>query len=787
MKERSDKPEDLDALREQIIGLGERSIRKSYYPKLRQSEEQYRAIFELASIGMGQVDPRNGQLLCVNDRFCEITGYNREELLSTTVLNLTHPDDREADWEKYTRMLRDETPEYSNEKRYIRKGGTVIWVYAAARAIRNAAGKPVSSVGILMDITERKTIEAELRESERKFRDLTERSLVGVYVIQNGVFKYINPRFSEIFGYTVEELVNSKYSDLILLDDRPFVEECIRKRIAGQDEHGHYTFRGRTKDGKTIHVEVFSSRTIYEGEPAIIGTLLDVTERHRAEEELAESRNYLDKIINSVADPIFVKDRQHRWVLLNDAFCNFMGYKREDLLGRSDYDFLPKNEADVFWSQDEIVFTTKEENVNEEVCTDAKGIVHTVVTRKTLYTDDKGEECIVGIIHDITVRKKIESELIKAQKLESVGLLAGGIAHDFNNILTAILGNISLSKILLSPQDKTYDRLIDAEMASLRAKDLAQQLLTFAEGGAPVRKPISAAEVVQHSARLALSGTRATCEFAIPNDLWFVEADEGQISQVIHNLIINADQAMPNGGPITVVCENIHLEDSESPPLKSGKYVKIVIKDRGTGILEKDLGKIFDPYFSTKKAGRGLGLASVYSILKNHGGHITVESKVAAGTTFTIYLPSSGAPFATCRQKESGVISGTGRILVMDDEEVVRKVATAILKHIGYEVESAEDGAEAVEMYKQALESRRPFDAVIMDLTIPGGMGGKEAIKELIKIDPKVRAIVSSGYSNDPIMSNFKEYGFAGTIMKPYQIAELSEHISNVIKDTNQR
>src|ERR1700690_1098854 len=211
MKERSHKPEDLDALREQIIGLGERSVRKSYYPKLRQSEEQYRAIFELASIGIGQMDPTNGQLLCVNDRFCEITGYSREELLSTTVQNqnLTHPDDRQADWEMYTRMLREETPEYSNEKRYIRKGGNVIWVYAAARAIRDAAGQLVSSVGILMDITERKSIEAELKESERKFRDLTERSLVGVYLIQNGVFKYINPRLSEIFGYTVEELVNN--------------------------------------------------------------------------------------------------------------------------------------------------------------------------------------------------------------------------------------------------------------------------------------------------------------------------------------------------------------------------------------------------------------------------------------------------------------------------------------------------------------------------------------------------------------------------------------------------
>ena len=269
---------------------------------------------------------------------------------------------------------------------------------------------------------------------------------------------------------------------------------------------------------------------------------------------------------------------------------------------------------------------------------------------------------------------------------------------------------------------------------------------------------------------------------AIPDDLWSIEADEGQISQVIHNLIINADQAMPYGGQITVVGENIHLEDGDSLPLQSGKYVKIVIKDQGIGILKTDIGKIFDPYFSTKKTGKGLGLAAVYSILKNHGGHITVESKVAAGSAFTIYLPASGNQVTACRQKEAEVISGMGRILIMDDEEVIRQVAAEILKHIGYEVELAEDGTEAIEMYKKALESRRPFDAVIMDLTIAGGMGGKEAIKEITKIDPKVKAIVSSGYSNDPVMSNFREYGFSGAVMKPYRIGELSEQIGKVIK-----
>jgi CheY-like chemotaxis protein/anti-sigma regulatory factor (Ser/Thr protein kinase) len=372
----------------------------------------------------------------------------------------------------------------------------------------------------------------------------------------------------------------------------------------------------------------------------------------------------------------------------------------------------------------------------------------------------------------------MEEELLRTEKLESIGILAGGIAHDFNNLLTAILGNISLVRLCVDPEDDIYERMVEAEEASLRAKDLTQQLLTFSKGGAPVKKIVSISELVRESAIFALRGSDVKCDFSVPDDLWAVEVDEGQISQAIQNLIINADQAMPEGGTIHASCKNVTICEDDIKILKDGRYVMISIKDHGVGIPEENLEKIFDPYFTTKERGSGLGLATTYSIIKKNGGHITVESEVGVETTFHIYLPASKKrPIKKeKRGKRADIIKG--KILVMDDEEMVRLVARTMLKRIGYEVESANDGAEAIELYKKAKELGQPFDAVIMDLTVPGGMGGKEAIKKILDVDPEVKAIVSSGYFNDPVMADFKRYGFCGVVAKPYTIRELSEVLS---------
>ena len=376
-------------------------------------------------------------------------------------------------------------------------------------------------------------------------------------------------------------------------------------------------------------------------------------------------------------------------------------------------------------------------------------------------------------------RRRLEQELLKLQKLESVGVLAGGIAHDFNNLLTGILANISLARIV--PQDKIYERLVEAEKAAVRAKDLTRQLLTFSKGGAPVRKTIFPESVIRDSVALSSSGRKAICEVLMPDDLWPIDADEGQISQAINNLIINADHAMPEGGKIIVSCENIEIGECCPLPLRSGKYITIVVKDEGIGIPEENLGKIFDPFFTTKDKGTGLGLATTYTIIKNHEGHIAVESTLKSGTAFIIYLPASESQTTVRKPWEVQVKPGKGKILIMDDEEIIRQVSCEMLKYMGYEVECAEDGPGAIEMYTKALKSGSPFDVVIMDLTIPGGMGGKETIEKLLETDPAVRAIVSSGYSNNHVMSNFRDFGFVGKMEKPFKIGELSVQIRKVI------
>jgi signal transduction histidine kinase/ActR/RegA family two-component response regulator len=396
----------------------------------------------------------------------------------------------------------------------------------------------------------------------------------------------------------------------------------------------------------------------------------------------------------------------------------------------------------------------------------------------------KGKAATLIFVRDITERKQLEEERQRVEKLESIGTLAGGIAHDFNNLLTGILGNITLAQRYVEPESQVADRLLEAERASLRAKDLTQQLLTFSTGGAPVKKTASIAELLQESATFALRGSKVRCEFSLPDDLWPVEVDEGQMSQVITNLILNADQAMPGGGTINIRAENTVIKGKGDLPLPKGNYIKITVKDQGIGIPKKHLAKIFDPYFTTKQKGSGLGLATAYSIIKNHGGYITVESEVGVGTTFYIYLPASKKPAPVkAKAKKEAPVRGKGRILVMDDEEMIRKMLSKMLPLDGYDVELAKDGAEAVELYKKARESGQPFDAVIMDLTIPGGMGGKEAIKKLLEIDPDVKAIVSSGYATDPIMADFKKYGFSAVVTKPYSFGELEKTLRNMLTE----
>jgi len=388
----------------------------------------------------------------------------------------------------------------------------------------------------------------------------------------------------------------------------------------------------------------------------------------------------------------------------------------------------------------------------------------------------------VIVFHDITETSRVE-EFLKIQKLESLSLFAGGIAHDFNNILTGILLNITAAKMKIDPDSQAYQILHEAETASIRARDLTRQLLTFSKGGEPIKEPTRIYGITIETVNFALSGSNVRADFDIAEGIWPVDVDKGQIAQVLQNLTINALQAMPKGGMISVKMENVTIDPVWGLPLPQGeKYIKITFKDQGTGIKPADLPKIFDPYFTTKVKGTGLGLAASHSIIKNHGGCILAESELAKGTTFYIYLPATDKHVMAGRDQDPTVYRGHGSILVMDDEDSVCWAVAGVLTSLGYAVKSVTDGEAAIAAFTEAKAQNRPFDLVILDLTVPGGMGGKETVVKLKEIAPDLKVVVSSGYSNDPIMANYKKYGFCDFIQKPYKAQNLGEVVTRVLR-----
>jgi two-component system cell cycle sensor histidine kinase/response regulator CckA len=510
----------------------------------------------------------------------------------------------------------------------------------------------------------------------------------------------------------------------------------------------------------------------------------EIVERKKTEEELRKSEEKYRNIIETIEDGYYEVDIPGNLTFFNDRLCEISGYPREELKGMGYRQLMGEENAQKALQGFHKVRTTgKPYKVSDYEIVRKDGTKRNITISVSLIRDPSGQPAgFRGICRDVTERKRAEEELLKIEKLESIGVLAGGIAHDFNNILTAFLGNIALAKMSAQPGDIISRRLEEAEKAVARAQHLTQQLLTFSRGGAPIKKTASVSELVIDSCEFAARGSNVRCEFSVPHDIYPVEVDEGQISQVIGNLVINAEHAMPRGGVIHVRVENLLVTEDDEIPLADGKYVRISVKDHGAGIPAKTLPKIFDPYFTTKLKGTGLGLATAYSIVKGHEGLIMVESEMKVGTTFHIYLPASQKPMTEEKDSDQKVVTGAGRILVMDDEEPIRDMAMAILSMLGYEVDAAKDGDEAFDLYRSAKDSGSPYTAVILDLTVPGAMGGRETLPRLIEIDPEVRAIVSSGYSNDPVMSNYKSYGFSGVVAKPYTPEELSQTLDRVIK-----
>ncbi len=536
---------------------------------------------------------------------------------------------------------------------------------------------------------------------------------------------------------------------------------------------------GTTKKG-IVRIEITAS-PLKDPEGNIVAgieVVRDLTLRRKSEDDLRRAEKQFRSLVEQSLVGVFIyQDGFFSYV--NPKAAMIFGYTQEDLCSRPVSGIIAEGD---FGRLSESIRALMDEEMHE---------LHTFVRGRRKdgavieieaqgrKTEFNGRPAIVGSFLDITERRKMEADVLRSQKLESLGAFAGNIALEYNNILTALIGNLALAKMYAKPGYEVFDILNEAEKASLRAKDLTQQLLSFAKGGTLIKKVIFLQELIRDMVNVAFDSKAVACDMAFPDNLWPVAADESQLRQAMKALLLNAHQATPAGGIITISGENIHVGPASSVPLRQGRYVMLAVADSGDDMSAKELQTLFDPFRSGENKRGALGLASSFAIVKKHDGHITAESHPGRGTTVCVYLPAGEehSPAVSI----AGEPSLRGKILIMDDEEIVRVVANRLLLQCGFETELARNGEDMLRLYRTAKDAGSPFVAVIMDLIIQDGMGGREAIQHLLTYDPHAKVIVSSGYSYDPIMASFRKYGFSGFLPKPYKLEELKRVLAEVI------
>ncbi len=654
------------------------------------------------------------------------------------------------------------------------------------------------SVDDLGNLSELKTIakviqhrDAEIVSTAERLHSVLNSLDAVVYVVDFKTYEvlFINSYGRKLYGDCTGRHC---YSSLQAGRDQP-CEFCTNHLLV--DENGRSTGVYAWEMKNTLGGRWYDCRdqVIYwtDGRMARIEIATDITERKEAEEALLAEKERLDVTLRSIGDGVITTDVAGRITYVNKVAEEMTGWTNDEARGRPSVEvFNIINEKTgkkcVSPVQRVIEFGRIVGLANHTALIARDGTVRSIADSGAPIRNH--QSAVIGVVlvfRDISKEKKMEVELLKVRKLESVGVLAGGIAHDFNNILAAILGNIELLGYRLPDCNSEVRTLLtDVRKATKRAAKLTRQLLTFAKGGDPVKAATSLPELIAESAGFVLHGSSVRCHYVFPEDLLQVDADSGQLGQVIQNIVLNARHAMPEGGTITITCSNVDDPAGESLlSVDRGKYVRIVIRDTGVGIPTEIIDKIFDPYFTTKQKGSGLGLAICHSIIHKHGGYITVESVPGRGTGFTIYLPAALSDDHGCQEdKKISRSVKAASIMVMDDEEMLRNLARSQLSMLGHEAIAVADGEQAINRYQELQDLGTPVDLVIMDLTIPGGMGGREAAQKLLLLDPQARIIVASGYSNDPVMATYREYGFKAAIAKPFNLAELSAVINSVLR-----
>ena len=753
---------------------------------LEASESKYRDLVENVSSIILRLDP-GGRITFINRFGAEFFGYDPDDLVGRHVVGTIVPptDSAGRDLQAMVQELMAAPEAYvRNEHENMTRDGRRVWVAWSNRAARDDQGRLVEWLCVGTDMTRRRQ-----EDQQRLIREAAIHSSISAIGLADldGTITYVNPAYLQLYGLTSEEqVVGTNMRDYFQSAERA---QTVREALLTR---GQWTGEGVAlrADGRRVAMEV-RAQVVRDGDGrplCMMASFVDITERRRAEDALAADKERLAVTLRSIGDGVIATDTHGNVILLNRAAELLTGWTQQDALG--------KPASKVFHVLDREGRTPRAHPVYEVLVTG-----HTTRTRDDgtlisrqgaglLVQDtaspifDANDETIgvVLVFRDTTEQERLREEAYRTNKLESLGILAGGIAHDFNNLLTGLLAQLAVTRRRLDPLSRAHEELAEAERVALRARHLTHQLLTFASGGTPIKKVLSVSSLVRDMAQLAASGQNITCELDLPDNLAAIEADEGQVAQVINNLVLNSVQAMPDGGRVLISGRNVRIGSSNALPLEPGAYVQLTFRDEGPGIPAQVLPRVFDPYFTTRPEGNGLGLTIAYSIVKKHGGHIVAQSPPGQGASLEVFLPATDQqPTPKDDQAMAEDRQGAGRILVMDDDAMIRKVASTILRHLGYEVDLANDGEEAVAMYQAALAAGQPYALTILDLTVRGGLGGREAMVQLRDLDPGVRALACSGYSNDPVMANCEEYGFCGVVVKPYQTKELGEAVSRVL------
>jgi PAS domain S-box-containing protein len=765
-----------------LVIVKEVTERKRLEEDRRQTRELYTKIFQSspAALVLSRLD--NGHMIEVNDMFVNLSGYSREELIGHTAMEMNLWRNT-TDRSDLVDLTLSNGFKRSMELKYRPKDGSMRVCNISPQRID--LGDVHCMISVIEDITEQMEIEERIRSNEEKFRTLFDHAGDGFYIADmKGSIIDANPSAFTRLGYTREELAGKGFTDFILKEDIPSVVEGLNELWATGS-----TFRelnGLSKDGRKIPAEINGKLITISGQKAILIISRDITERKEAERALRIEKERLDVTLNNISEGVVVTNMEGMVLLANISAMVLLDTSKDQFIGRKLEDFYGlQDPATGSGIQSAITTTLNTGLVSTTYRVPLRSGAWNLLINESASPIFEGEKMVGAVLafHDVTVEKNLEEEIAKAARLRTVGTLAGGIAHDFNNVLTIIMGNIELTRRTGMSSFDPDKWFADVSNALERAKDLSNQLLTFSRGGAPVRMDVSIEELVNDAVSDVFHENDVHVEVKIPRDLGKVNIDQGQMKQALVHLLRNAWEAMPKGGSLEVSA--IHsFFDMDSLFMMPGDYLHIQVKDSGIGIPASEVNHVFEPYFTTKRDHAGMGLAVAYSIVKAHNGHISIESDVGTGTTVHIYLPT---PEKTCHaesQCESvSTDKGHLKVLVMDDEEMIRDLSSEMLEMLGHTAESVYGGREALQIYADAMASGKPFDLVVMDLTIPHGMGGKEAIVELLKMDPNAKVIVSSGYSNDPVMGDFRKFGFRYVMPKPYKMKDFESAIKHAMTD----